>query len=176
MSISRTERGNSSPRKIEGTSKYLVEICLNGVWKKVEASAYETLLISLRTQMGAREVKNGCEEGDCGACTILLDGVAVNSCMVLTLQANGKKVTSIKGIGDEVNPHQIQKSFVEKGAIQCGFCTPGMALSAKALLDKTPNPTTEEVQKGISGNFCRCTGYTKIVDAIEHAAKNSSPL
>ena len=118
----------------------------------------------------AFEVKNGCAQGDCGACTVILDHKAVNACLTLALQANGKNVTTLKGVGTPDQPHPLQQSFVEHGAIQCGFCTPGMVVSAKALLDNNPKPTRDEIREGISGNLCRCTGYNKIVEAIEDAS------
>ena len=149
---------------------YQIEIKLNGEWRKAEASARETLLDVLRDKLGAKEVKNGCGKGDCGTCAVILDGKAVNSCLTLALQANGKEITTLKGIGTEEKPHPLQKSFVEHGAIQCGFCTAGMIVSAKTLLDQNPKPGREEIREAISGNLCRCTGYKKIVDAIQETA------
>jgi len=149
---------------------YQIEIKLNGEWRKAEASARETLLDVLRDKLGAKEVKNGCGKGDCGTCAVILDGKAVNSCLTLALQANGKEITTLKGIGTEEKPHPLQKSFVEYGAIQCGFCTAGMIVSAKTLLDQNPKPGREEIREAISGNLCRCTGYKKIVDAIQETA------
>ena len=149
---------------------YLIEITLNGEKRKVEVTTRETLLDVLRNKLGATEVKNGCGKGDCGSCAVILDGKAVNSCLTLALQANGKEVVTLKGIGNEEKPHPLQKSFVEHGAIQCGFCTAGMVVSAKALLDQNPRPSRDEIREAISGNLCRCTGYKKIVDAIQDAA------
>ncbi len=149
---------------------YPIEININGQWRKAEVTARDTLLDALRGNLGAFEVKNGCEQGDCGACTVILNGKAVNACLTLALQANGKQITTLKGVGTPQNPHPLQMSFVEHGAIQCGFCTPGMVVSAKALLDKLPEPSREQIREGISGNLCRCTGYTKIVEAIEAAS------
>jgi carbon-monoxide dehydrogenase small subunit len=149
---------------------YPVEINLNGEWQTAEVTARDTLLDLLRDQFGAFEVKNGCAQGDCGACTVILDNKAVNACLTLALQANGKTVTTLKGVGTPDLPHPLQQSFVAHGAIQCGFCTPGMVVSAKALLDKNPQPTRDEIREGISGNLCRCTGYNKIVEAIEDAS------
>jgi len=146
---------------------YQIEIKLNGEWRKAEVTAGETLLKALRNKLGSTEVKNGCGKGDCGACAVLLDGKAVNSCLTLAMQANAKEVTTLRGIGTQEKPHALQKSFVEHGAIQCGFCTPGMIVSSKALLDQKPLPSREEIQEAISGNLCRCTGYKKIVEAIE---------
>ncbi len=149
---------------------YPVEINVNGEWHKAQVGARDTLLDVLRDHFGAFEVKNGCEQGDCGACTVIINDKAVNACLTLALQANGKTVTTLKGVGSADNPHPLQQSFVEHGAIQCGFCTPGMVVTAKALLDSHPEPTHMEIREGISGNLCRCTGYTKIVAAIEDAS------
>jgi len=115
-------------------------------------------------------MKNGCGKGDCGACTVMLDGTAVNACLTLALQANGREVTTVRGVGSEEQPHPIQESFVRHGAIQCGYCTSGMVVSVKALLERIPNPDRRQIREGISGNLCRCTGYNKIIEAIENAA------
>lgn len=154
---------------------YRFEIELNGKRVGTEVFAHESLLEVLRNKLGAKEVKNGCGKGDCGACAILLDGEAVNACLTLALQANGRNVTTVKGIGTEDHPHQIQESFVRHGAIQCGYCTPGMVVSAKALLDRVARPDRQQIREGISGNLCRCTGYNKIVEAIEDAAFKVHP-
>ena len=151
---------------------YPVEIRLNGELLRTEAAAYETLLDVLRKKLGAKEVKSGCAKGDCGACAVLLDGKAVNACLVLAVQASGSEVVTVRGIGTEDHPHPLQESFVRHGAVQCGYCTPGMIVSAKALLERNANPTKEEIREGISGNLCRCTGFKKIVEAIESAAKS----
>ncbi|MDA1000111.1 MAG: (2Fe-2S)-binding protein [bacterium] len=142
---------------------------VNGSPVQTEAAAHTTLLYLLR-DLGFTEVKNGCEAGDCGACTILLDGLAVNACCVLGVQVDGRKITTVKGIGTVDNLHPIQQKFIEHGGIQCGFCTPGMIVAAKALLDENSKPSREEIKAGIAGNLCRCTGYVKIIDAIEAAA------
>jgi aerobic-type carbon monoxide dehydrogenase small subunit (CoxS/CutS family) len=149
---------------------YLIEIAVNGQRRKVEVTARETLLDVLRNRLGATEVKNGCGKGDCGSCAVILDGRAVNSCLTLALQADGKEVITLKGIGTEENPHPLQKSFVEHGAIQCGFCTAGMIVSAKAFLDQKQRPSSDEIREAISGNLCRCTGYKKIIEAVQDAA------
>ena len=150
---------------------YPVEINVNGELQKAQVTAHDTLLDLLRDRLGAFEVKNGCAQGDCGACTVILDDKAVNACLTLALQANGKNVTTLKGIGTADQPHPLQESFVEHGAIQCVFCTPGMVVSEKAFLDNNPEPTRNEIREGISGNLCRCTGYNKIVEAIEDASQ-----
>ena len=150
---------------------YSIAISVNGRWMKTEVTALDTLLEVLRNRFGALDVKNGCGQGDCGVCTVLLDGVAVNSCLTLAAQADGKEVTTLKGLGTPDDPHPLQESFVRHGAIQCGFCTSGMVLVAKAFLDENPAPSREEIREAISGNLCRCTGYKKIVDAIEDVAE-----
>jgi carbon-monoxide dehydrogenase small subunit len=149
---------------------YSIAISVNGQVMKTEVTALDTLLEVLRNRFGALDVKNGCGQGDCGVCTVLLDGVAVNSCLTLAAQADGKEVTTLKGLGTPDDPHPLQESFVRHGAIQCGFCTSGMVLVAKAFLDENPAPSREEIREAISGNLCRCTGYKKIVDAIEDVA------
>ena len=154
---------------------YLIEIKLNGEWQKVEVTARQTLLEVLRNKLEAKEVKNGCAKGDCGACSVMLEGKAVNSCLTLALQANGKEVETLKGIGTQEDPHPLQISFVEHGAVQCGFCTAGQIISAKALLAKNSKPSREEIREAISGNLCRCTGYSKIVDAIQGAVLGAQP-
>jgi carbon-monoxide dehydrogenase small subunit len=121
----------------------------------------------LREKLGLTGTKKGCEQGDCGACTVLLEGNAVNACLVLALQAEGKEVETIEGLGTPERLHSLQRSFIQHGAVQCGFCTPGMLMSAVALLRKNPKPTVQEVRRAISGNLCRCTGYAKIVKAIQ---------
>jgi carbon-monoxide dehydrogenase small subunit len=150
---------------------YPLELNINGEWEGIEVAPHETLLHVLRERLGHTEVKEGCGKGDCGACAVLLDGKAVNACLTLALQAHKQKVVTLKGLGTPENPHPLQMSFVRHGAIQCGFCTSGMILSAKAFLDQNPRPTRDEIRKGISGNLCRCTGYKKIIDAIEDASK-----
>ena len=146
-----------------------VQFTVNGEEVRGEFPTYTTLLQALR-EMGYVEVKNGCEKGDCGSCTVLLDGRTVNSCLVLAVQAQGRKVTTVRGLGPVDDLHPLQRNFIEHDAVQCGFCTPGMLLSAKVLLDGNPSPTREEISAGISGNLCRCTGYVRIVDAIEATA------
>jgi aerobic-type carbon monoxide dehydrogenase small subunit (CoxS/CutS family) len=118
--------------------------------------------------------KHRCETGDCGACTVIMDGKPVNSCLVLAVQANGREVTTIEGLLTDGELHPIQKAFMEEGAVQCGFCTPGMILKAKALLDKNPHPTRQEIRRALTGNLCRCTGYFKIVNAVERASEMMS--
>ncbi|HJC22038.1 MAG TPA: (2Fe-2S)-binding protein [Candidatus Butyricicoccus avicola] len=128
-----------------------------------------TLLDVLREDLGLTGVKHGCDDSNCGVCTVIMDGKAVKSCSILIGQAQGTKVTTIEGLETENGLHPLQKAFIEHFAIQCGFCTPGMILSAKALLDENPNATEDEIREALHGNICRCTGYKKIVEAIEAA-------
>ena len=152
--------------------KRTISFVLNGETVHTEIEPHLTLIQLLREKLGLTGTKDGCGTGDCGACTVLLDGKAINSCIFPAMEVEGKNITTIEGLADvQGNLHPTQKAFVEHGAIQCGFCTPGMVLSAKALLDENPNPTEGEIRKGIAGNLCRCTGYLQIVQAIK-AAKN----
>jgi carbon-monoxide dehydrogenase small subunit len=127
-------------------------------------------LLELLRRLGYTDVKNGCEKGDCGACAVLLDGEAVNSCLLLAWQAEGADVVTNAGLGDLEQPHAIQEAFADSGAVQCGYCTPGMIISAKALLARNPDPNDEEIREAISGNLCRCTGYAQIIEAVRAAA------
>ena len=157
------------------STTYPLRIFVNDLWREAEVTPQETLLHVLREKWNHLEVKEGCGKGDCGACTVILNGKAVNACLVLALQAHGQRVTTVKGIGTPERPHALQECFVKEGAIQCGFCSPGMILTAKAFLDQNPDPCREEIRQAISGNLCRCTGYSKIVDAIEKASALLSP-
>ena len=149
----------------------IIELTVNGTLRSVEITPSMRLLDMLRNVLGLTSVKEGCSEGECGACTVLLDGKAVTSCTVLAVQARGRSVVTIEGLSSDGALHPIQQAFVDHDAIQCGFCTPGMIMSAYALLKHTPSPTREEIQRGIEGNLCRCTGYLPIIDAIEDAAR-----
>lgn len=149
----------------------MVTITLNGTRRTFEAEPQETLLHLLREKAGLTGVKCGCELGECGACTVIYNGRAVNSCCVLAEQADGSDVVTIEGIGTAEHPHPLQQAFIDAGAIQCGFCTPGMILSAKALLDRNPHPDEDTIRAALSGNLCRCTGYSKIVEAIQLAVR-----
>ena len=146
--------------------KQKMELKVNGKKYEVYAEPWRTLLHVLREEIGLTGVKSGCEEGECGACTVLVDGKAVNSCLMLAPQAQGKEITTIEGLEGEKGLHPLQQAFVDHFGIQCGYCSPGMLLSAKALLDVNPHPTEEEVREALSGNLCRCTGYIKIVEAV----------
>ena len=151
--------------------KTVLKMTVNGQPVEVAVDPAWTLLRVIREALGLTGTKEGCGIGDCGACTVLLDGKTVNSCLVLALQADGKEVRTVEGLGTEENLDPLQESFIEYGAVQCGFCTPGMLISARALLDKNPHPTTEEIKLAISGNLCRCTGYVKIIQAIQKTAQ-----
>jgi carbon-monoxide dehydrogenase small subunit len=148
----------------------LVRLNVNGRSHAVALPSNVTLLHALR-DLGYTDVKNGCEKGDCGACAVLLDGKAVNSCLVLAWQADGAQVITNAGLGTLDRPHPLQEAFADTGAIQCGYCTPGMIIAAKALLDQNPHPAEDEICEAISGNLCRCTGYGQIVTAIQMAAE-----
>jgi aerobic-type carbon monoxide dehydrogenase small subunit (CoxS/CutS family) len=154
--------------------KQTISFILNGEPVEVEIEPHLTLLQLLRDHLELTGTKEGCGMGECGACTILLDGKAVNSCIFPALEVEGRKVTTIEGLIDaQGNLHPIQKAFIEHGAIQCGFCTPGMVLSAKGLLDENPKPSEEEIRNGIAGNLCRCTGYLQIVQAIKAVSEKT---
>lgn len=148
-----------------------VTLTLNHERRSFEAEPQETLLHLLREKARLTGVKCGCELGECGACTVIYNGRAVNSCCVLAEQADGSDVVTIEGIGTADEPHPLQQAFMDAGAIQCGFCTPGMILSAKALLDRVPHPDEETIREALSGNLCRCTGYSKIIEAVQLAVK-----
>jgi aerobic-type carbon monoxide dehydrogenase small subunit (CoxS/CutS family) len=149
-----------------------LHITVNGDEHHLLVDTRRTLLEVIRDEVGLTGTKNGCGAGECGACTVLLNGLPINSCLMLAQEADGQEVTTIEGLaaGGVLDP--VQRAFVDHGAIQCGFCTPGMVLSAKALLDRNPDPTREEILQGLKGNLCRCTGYVKIIEAVE-AARDS---
>lgn len=143
---------------------------LNGAAHTVRAATQRSLLDVLRDELGLTGTKKGCNAGDCGVCTVLLDGLPVNACLVLAVQAVGKEITTIEGAAADGCLHPLQQAFIERGAAQCGFCTPGMVLSSIALLNENPIPTRTEIQEALSGNLCRCTGYVQIIEAIESVA------
>jgi aerobic carbon-monoxide dehydrogenase small subunit len=147
--------------------KKIIQMTINDRAYEVAVAPNKTLADLIRYDLGLTGTKKGCDTGDCGACTVILNGDPVNSCLVLAVQADNAVIETIEGLSTDDGLHPLQQAFVEKGAIQCGFCTPGMILSAKNLLDKNPAPTEEEIREGISGNLCRCTGYQKIFEAIE---------
>ena len=144
-----------------------IELHINGFRYEVVVEANATLLHVLRNKLGLYGTKMGCSEGKCGACTVLIDGQAYNSCLMLAVRARGKTIETVEGLAVNGNLHPLQASFIQNGAIQCGYCTPGMMMSAKALLEKKPTPSIGEIRIAISGNICRCTGYKKIIEAIQ---------
>jgi carbon-monoxide dehydrogenase small subunit len=148
-----------------------IRLTLNGRAVEESALANETLVEFLRYRLGLTGTKEGCETGDCGACTVLVNGKAVNSCLVLALEADGAEVITVEGLGDAGRLHPLQQAFVDQGAVQCGFCTPGMMMAAKALLDEQPNPAEDEIRLALAGNLCRCTGYVNILNAVTTAGK-----
>lgn len=158
-----------------GIKRYLVTINVNGIDYTRVVKANTLLVNFLREELDLTGTKKGCELGDCGSCTVLLDGKPINSCLVLAIEADGMKVTTIEGVASTSNLDNIQDKFLEYGAIQCGYCSAGMILSAKALLTENPKPTEEEVRAGISGNLCRCTGYINIIKAIMAASGQEVP-
>ncbi len=152
--------------------KRLISLTLNERDVEVAVPPNRTLADMLRQDLGLTGTKKGCELGDCGSCTVLLEGRPVNSCLVLAVQANGKSVTTVEGVETEEGLHPLQQAFVDHGAVQCGFCTSGMILSGKTLLERNPSADEQEIRAAISGNLCRCTGYQKIVEAIQAAGES----
>lgn len=151
--------------------KRLITLRVNGIRHEVAVDSHRTLIELLREDLGLTGTKQGCGEGDCGACVVLLDGEAVSSCLVLAVEAEGRAVTTIEGLAPGRALHPVQQAFLDAGAVQCGYCTPGMVLVATLLLDRNPSPTAADVRSAISGNLCRCTGYQKIVEAVLLAAR-----
>ena len=149
-----------------------INLTVNNQTYRLSVPPHRTLLEVIREDLVLTGTKEGCSLGDCGACTVIMNGQAINSCLVLAAEADGKEITTIEGLAEGDKLHPIQQAFVDHGGLQCGFCTPGMIMSAKALLDKNPTPTEEEIKQGIAGNLCRCTGYTKIIESIKAAAEN----
>lgn len=149
----------------------LINLKINGENYELHVKPNTLLLDLIRDEIGLIGTKRGCDTGECGACTILVEGKPFNSCLMLAVEADGKNILTVEGLAKEGQLHPLQEAFIEEGAVQCGFCTPGVLLSVKALIDTNPNPTTEKIKLAISGNLCRCTGYTKIVKAIISAAK-----
>ena len=148
----------------------IIHMKINDTKYKVDVEPNQTLVEVLRDQLGLTGTKVGCGEGDCGSCTVIMDGKPVTSCLVLAVEANGRDIVTIEGLETGQGLHPLQQAFVNKGAIQCGFCTPGMILSAISLLERNPEPDEAEIREAISGNLCRCTGYQKIVEAIKDAS------
>jgi aerobic-type carbon monoxide dehydrogenase small subunit (CoxS/CutS family) len=150
--------------------KYPLSFEVNGVLYNIEVEASRSLLSVLRTEIGLTGTKEGCDDSECGACMVLLDGQPLNSCSYLALQAGGRAVQTVEGLARDGQLHPLQRAFLEEGGVQCGFCTPGMLMSAKALLDTNPRPSEEEVRRALGGNLCRCTGYQRIIRAVQAAA------
>lgn len=155
------------------TKKTLVSAIINGEEAEFLCEPQQSLLEVLRDGLGLTGTKEGCNDGNCGACSVLLDGRLVNSCLVLAVEIEGRSVITVEGLAEWPRLHPLQKAFADNDALQCGFCTPGMLMSAKALLDRNPHPTEDEIRHALVGNLCRCTGYTRIVEAIQDVAGQS---
>ena len=151
--------------------KQIIHLKVNGQDHEVYVAVNKTLLEVLREDLNLTGTKHGCELGECGTCTVLVDGEPVLSCLALPIELQGREITTIEGLADGTHPHPLQTAFADLGAAQCGYCTPGMLLSSKALLDQNPHPSRDEIKHALSGNLCRCTGYTKIYEAVELAGK-----
>ena len=149
-----------------------IELTVNGEPREADVWAGESLLFALRERLGLPGSKNACEQGECGSCSVLLDGQLVCACLVLAAQADGHVVVTVEGLGEDGDLHPVQESFVRAGAVQCGFCTPGLVVAAADLLRRTPQPSDDEIREALSGNLCRCTGYQKILDAVRQAASS----
>lgn len=153
--------------------KQQIHLKVNGKDEELLAESSWTLAYVLREQLNLTGLKIGCDEGNCGACTVLLDGEPVYSCLLLAVEAEGKEILTVEGLSQGAELHSIQQAFIDHGAIQCGYCTPGMVMTAKGLLDTNPDPTVEEIKEAMAGNLCRCTGYKKIIEAVRVASKFS---
>jgi len=152
--------------------KKLIQLTVNQRVYDIAVEPNQTLVDVLRYKLGLTGTKKGCELGDCGSCTVIMDGKPVNSCLVLAMQADGRAILTIEGLEDENGLHPVQRAFIEKGAIQCGFCSSGMILSANHLLEKNPHPDDGEIRRAVSGNLCRCTGYQKIIEAVKSVSES----
>jgi aerobic-type carbon monoxide dehydrogenase small subunit (CoxS/CutS family) len=150
---------------------YPLTVTLNGQKVTVEIEPSDMLAYVLRDKLGLTGTKIGCDEGECGACTVILDGQAVDSCILPAMKADGCEIMTVEGLAKDGELDPLQQAFIDKGAVQCGYCTPGQLMSARALLDENPHPSEQEIKDAIAGNLCRCTGYTKIVEAIKKAAR-----
>jgi carbon-monoxide dehydrogenase small subunit len=148
-----------------------IQLTVNGEKHETDVWGGESLLFALREQLGLPGSKNACEQGECGSCSVLLDGTLVCSCLVLAAQADGHEVTTVEGVATDGTLHKVQEAFVAAGAVQCGFCTPGLIVATVDLLEHTPSPSDDEIREALSGNLCRCTGYQKIFDAVRAAAR-----
>ncbi len=170
-SIASAEAKKNVPDENDGVDNGAVNLIVNGKSYKIEVEARETLADTLRKRLDFTGTKILCNLGSCGACTVLLEGIPISSCITLTMDVNNKKITTIEGLASNGKLHPVQESFIEKDGMQCGFCTPGQIMSAVALLDKNPNPTIEEVKLGMSGNLCRCGAYPKIFESVLTSAQ-----
>ena len=150
-----------------------IAVTLNGERREADVWGGDSLLTALRDSFGVPGSKGACEQGECGSCSVLLDGELVCACLVLAAQADGHAVTTVEGLGDGERLHRVQRAFVDAGAVQCGFCTPGLIVATADLLERAPSPTEDEIREALSGNLCRCTGYAKIFDAVRLAASSS---
>ena len=151
-------------------TRHTINLSVNGVREYAEVPSHWTLLKLMREGLAITGTKNGCEAGECGACTVLMDGEPVNSCMVLAVEADGAEILTVEGLARDGKLNALQQAFVDEGAVQCGFCTPGVLLTAGALLERVANPSEDEIREALVGNLCRCTGYTRIVQAVQKAA------
>jgi len=158
---------------MESIAQRVIRFVLNGKGLQVEVPSHWTLLRLLREKLGLTGTKEGCGIGECGACTVLLDGMPVHACLLMAAKVEGREVQTVEGLGSRSSLHPLQRSLIEHGAVQCGFCIPGILMSSKALLDRNPHPGRNEVKEAISGHLCRCTGYHQIVEAIEAAGRES---
>lgn len=152
-------------------SNHLIAVTVNGEYEQVEVPSQMTLLQMLRDKLALTGTKNGCNAGECGSCTVLLDGEPVNSCMVLAAECDGATIVTVEGLAHDKRLDPIQETMIQSGGVQCGFCTPGILISSRALLDRNPHPSEEEIREALVGNLCRCTGYVRIVEAVKEAAK-----
>lgn len=151
-----------------------VRVTINGESEETFVPANMTLLRMLRETFALTGTKNGCSAGECGACTVMLDGKPVNGCMVLAAECDGARITTVEGLADEKRLDPIQEALIQEGGVQCGFCTPGILISSRALLDRNPNPSESEIREAVAGNYCRCTGYVRIIEGIKKAAKRQA--
>lgn len=148
-----------------------VSLTVNGSRESVQVASNETLLALLRDRLGLTGAKNGCSAGECGACTVLVDGEPVNACLMLAVEADGAEIVTVEGLANDSQLDPLQQALIDHGGVQCGFCTPGVLISARALLNRNPHPSEDDIKNALRGNLCRCTGYVRIIDAVKAAAK-----
>jgi aerobic-type carbon monoxide dehydrogenase small subunit (CoxS/CutS family) len=172
--MSKSKRNSKTDAARKDLSKRLLRLNVNGETKEVATETNKTLLEVLREDLGLTGTKHGCELGECGTCAVLMNGAPVLSCLVLGVESEESEITTVEGLMHDGRPHPLQRAFADLGAAQCGYCIPGILLTAKALLDKNPHPSRTEIRQALSGNLCRCTGYTKILQAVELAAKEGN--